>query len=220
MPSVRVILSAFSVFLVLALAPGRALGNDTTLVDGTAAIVAKVLITVQDAHFFSAVNHFSSGDPIPAKGETGEDLRAIVQKMALEEMIYAEMKSLQVQDGGSSNEASRLIQAQKNHGREAEWSRCVAQYGRTEKEAIQRLYKSLQVEKFLQKKIETLTPIITDAEVERYFAQNPRRFKGADLEVLKPSVVLLLKKERMQKGLEEWVRVLKEKYGVTNLLNG
>lgn len=214
-----------SQLIAVVLLAGSTLQARTISIDGTAAVVAKVLITLQDAYFFSGLQHFKEGERVSLKREEGEELRNVVQKIALEEMVLAEMKSLQLDAAASQNEgtrgdAQRLIQMQKDKGREGEWRQLLQRYGRSEGVAVERLARSLAVERFLQRKVETLTPIITDAEVDRYMAQNPKRFRGGDLESLKPGIVLLLKRERMQKGLEEWVKVLKEKYGVTNLLNG
>ncbi len=66
--------------------------------------------------------------------------------------------------------------------------------------------------------METQIAIIRDTEVDRYFKQNQEKFKQERLETVKPAMAALLKKERTQKGLEEWVRYLKEKYGVMSHL--
>jgi len=187
------------------------------LLNGTAATVGKVLITIHDAYFFGALEAFKRGDPNPLKREEGLELKKIVQKMVFEEMVYAEMKSLQFQEG-SRADAIKSVKAGKTKGRAAAWREILSQYGKSESEAIDQMLKSIQVERFIQKKVETLTPIITEGEAERYYKQNASRFGGSAYENLKPSIVVLLKKQHMQKGLEEWVRFLKDKYGVTNLL--
>lgn len=191
------------------------------VINGTAATVGKELVTVQDARFYRALQRFREGEAAPLKPEEGEDFRRTVQKIVLEEMVFAEMKNLST-DVGSKTEAEKLIRAQRSKGRDKEslWKEILKRFGKTEAMAVERLYRSLQVERFIQKKVETLTPIVTEAEAERYFKQNQSRFYGSSYDRLKPNIILLLKKERMQKGLEEWVRFLKEKYGVTNLLEG
>ncbi|NBY19398.1 hypothetical protein EBQ74_03955 [bacterium] len=69
-------------------------------------------------------------------------------------------------------------------------------------------------------KIETVTPVITEDEAQKYFKRNEAQFRGRSYESLKPNIVVLLKKQAVQKSLEEWVRSLKEKYEVTMLLEG
>jgi hypothetical protein len=187
------------------------------LVDGTAATVGKVLITVQDAYFFYALQSFRERGAPPSQFIEGDELKNAVQKMVLEEMVYAEMTSLQY-EGGTRAEAENLLQQLKGKEQEGRFKETLARYGKTEAAAVDRLWKSLKVERFIQKKVETLTPIITEGEVERYYKQNQAQFPG-EYEAQKPNIVLLLKKQRMQKGLEEWVRFLKQKYGVQSHLD-
>lgn len=192
-----------------------------TLLNGTAATVGARLVTIQDARFYRALMRFREGEGDVFKIEQGEELRRTVQKLVLDEMVFAEMKSFSF-EAGNRNEAEKLLHAErsKSRARESTWKEILSRFGKTEAIAVDRLYKSLQVDRFLQKKVETLTPIVTEAEAERYYQQNQTRFIGSPFERLKPSIILLLKKERMQKGLEEWVKFLKEKYGVINLLEG
>lgn len=188
------------------------------LYNGTAATVGKQIITIRDAQFFRALARFREGISPAIVEEKGDDLRLTVQKIVFEEMVYAELKSFEF-DGGPRAAAEKLV-AQLRAKRESDWKGILKKFGVSETAVIDRVYKSLQVEKFLQKKIDTLTPIVTDAEVEKYFKHNESKFKGHEFEQMKPNITLILKKQRMQKGLEEWVRFLKDKYGVTNLLEG
>lgn len=214
----RVNISLF-LFALLLLGGTGAYGAPV-LLDGTAATVGKVLLTVQDAHFYRALLKFKDGEANPLKPEAGEDLKKTVQKMVFEEMVYAEMKSLQF-EAGPRSEAEKMLGTEKaKKGKDVIWREILRYFGKSESVAVDRLWKSLQVERFIQKKIETLTPIITDGEAERYYRQNQARFQGSRYEALKPNIVLLLKKQRMQNGLEEWVKFLKDKYSVTNLLDG
>jgi hypothetical protein len=190
------------------------------LVDGTAATVGKVLITVQDAYFFRAVQRFKDNEGTDLfRKEEGDELRRTVQKMIFEQMVYSEMQSFQF-EGGGRGEAEKIVHGRRALVKSSLWQRLLSEFGKNESAVIESIARSLKVEKFIQKKVETLTPIITQAEVDRYYNQNKARFEGGDYEALKPKIVLLLKKERMQKGLEEWVRFLRDKYGVTNYLAG
>lgn len=213
-----------ALFLSLALtgiSTVQAAETKPTLLNGTAATVGKQLVTVLDARFYRALTRFCDGDKDVFKSEEGEELRRTVQKIVLEEMVVVEMKSFSFEGGSKSEAESQIrLQRQKSREREGVWRDLLSRFGKSESAAVERRHKSLQVERFIQKKVETLTPIVTEAEAERYFKQNESRFFGNNFERLKPSIILLLKKERMQKGLEEWVRFLKDKYGVTNLLEG
>ncbi len=196
---------------------GVGLGADKVLVDGTAAIVGKGLLTVQDAYFYRGLQRLREGTGDPLTREKGEELRKTVQRMALEEMVTSEIKSFKY-DGGGLSDAQRLIASWKTKDKESRFRAVLIRFSRSESAAVERLAKSYNVERFLQKKVETLTPIITEAEAERYFTQNQARFANSSFESLKDNITLLLKKERMEKGLEEWVRFLKDKYGLVNLL--
>lgn len=186
------------------------------LLDGTAAEVGHTLITIREARFYGALQRFkvTSGDPLPMESE--EELKKVVQKIIFEEMVYAEAKSFQF-EGVPRLEAERMP---RKEGKKTSlvFQEILSRFKKTESQAVDRLWKSLVVEKFIQKKVETLTPIVTDAEMERYYKQNLTRFKGSDYESLKPNIALLLKKQRVEKGLEEWVQILKDRYGVNNYL--
>ncbi len=191
------------------------------ILNGTAATVGNRLVTIQDARFYRALQRFREGESDVFRAEEGEELRRTVQKLVLDEMVFAEMKSFQF-EAGNRAEAEKNLRAERSKGksREGVWKEFLLRFGKTEAVAVDRLHKTLQVDKFLQKKVETLTPIVTEAEAERYFQQNQSRFYGNTFDHLKPSIILRLKKERMQKGLEEWVKFLEDKYGVNNLLEG
>lgn len=203
--------------LPVALAAGKPL-----VVNGTAAIVGKQLITIQDARFFRSLQRFRDSESELFRWEEGDELRRTVQKVVLEEMVSAELKSFQFDVSALNGSAEKLIRErrQKSAAKDKQWKELLKLFGKSEGGAIDRLQKSLQVEAFIQKKVETLTPIVTEAEAQRYFQQNQSRFLGNTYEQLKPNIILLLKKEGMQKGLEEWVKFLKDKYAVTNLLEG
>ncbi len=193
---------------------------DASFYNGTAATVGKALITIQDARFYRALNRFVAGEPKPLEPENGEALRKTVQKMAFEEMVFLEMKAIQFDGGSRAQVEEPLRRARSAEKSKGSFNTLLKTYGRTESEALERWSKSVQVERFLQKKVETLTPIVTMKEVETYFNQNRDRFKGSNFEALRPSIEVLLKKERMRKGLEEWIRFLRDKYGVVNHLTG
>ncbi len=193
---------------------------DVTYYNGTAATVGKALITIQDARFYRAISRFVAGEPKPLETENGEALRKTVQKMAFEEMVFLEMKAIQFEGGSRAEVEEPLRRARAQDKKKGTFAAILKLYGRTEGESLEHWSRSVQVERFLQKKVETLTPIVTLKEVETYFNQNRDRFKGSKFEALRTSIEVLLKKERMRKGLEEWIRFLRDKYGVVNHLAG
>jgi len=193
--------------------------SEAALVNGTAAKVGTKLITVQEAYFYHSLSAFKKGEPKPLKVLSKLDLKKTVQKMIFEELVVAEARNFKFQ-AVPVGIARKLINRQKGAGREKTWKSLLARYSKTESAALGRIRKSLLVERFVQRKVETLTPIITALEVERYVRQNQSRFKGKKLEAIRPTIVLLLKKQSVEKGLEEWIRFLKKKYQVANYLEG
>jgi hypothetical protein len=192
--------------------------TEAILLNGTAAQVGKELITVQDIYFYRALIKYKDGETVPVKPEEGSALRKTIQKVVFEEMVYSEMKSFHLEEG-SRVDAERVLQIQRAKGREGMFKEILRQFGRTETQAVDRLLKSLQVEKFVKRKVETLTPVITEGEAERYYRQNLTRFQGSSFESLKSNIILLLREQRMKTGLEEWIHFLEDKYGVSILVD-
>lgn len=188
------------------------------LINGIAATIGTTVITIHDVYLYRALQRFCDRQSPAIVSEEGETLKKSVQKVVFEQMVYNELVSFQFAGEGRGTTENMVAKARKEGG-DGSWQEILSRFSVSEAEAIDRIYRISQVEKFLQKKVDTLTQVITDAEVEKYFTQNAERFRGSSLEQLKPSIVLLLKKERAQKGLEEWVRFLKDKYRVQNALD-
>lgn len=188
------------------------------LLNGAAATVGNKTITLQAADFYRAVQRFREGIPNPTAPESLEDRKKTVQKAALEEMVFMEMKSFRY--GKSERvEAEKIIRTRKAADKTGGLKKILSQYQKNESDVVAALAKSLEVEKFLQTKIDTLTPVITDAEIERFYRQNGARYPGGDLESNRAQIARELKVEKMQKALEEWVQSLREKYKFVNHLS-
>lgn len=147
--------------------------------------------------------------------EQGPELSKTVQKLMFEQMVFAESKSLDFEGVSESELATQWQKLKKNA---IELSSIQKAYSVSESDLKKRLEKTLWSEKFLKKKIDTLTPIITDAEIQRYIKSNPDRFKNKSFEELKPSIEAVLKNERTDKGLQDWIRFLTQKYGASSEL--
>ncbi len=208
-----IFLLLFSLFFSFPLFPAK-----TTLINGTAASVGKDLITVQDAYVYRALQRFKSKEYPAVQIETGENLKRTVQKAAFEHMVYLELKSFEF-EGGAKSSGDKELQDLKRQ-KPKEWESISSKFNVSDKELTDKYQRSVQVERFMQKKVDTLTPIITDAEAEKFFKENPGRFKGSQFEQMKNNIQVLLKKQHIQKGLAEWIQFLKEKYGFAILLEG
>jgi hypothetical protein len=193
------------------------------VVDGMAAKISGQVITVREARYFLALQRFREGRADPVAPEAPGELRSAVQRLLLEEMVFSELKSLKF-EGGVRADAEKALAGRSKPPASKTWARLLKTYGKTDAEGIDRVWKSLQVEKFIQRRVETMTPIVTAAEVDRFIRQKAqsgsRRLEETDLEKLRPGAAQELKKNLMRKELEEWIVLLKRKYSVTNYLEG
>lgn len=190
------------------------------LVNGMAGKFSGQVVTVREARFFLGLQRFREGKEDPFAPEASGELRGAVQKVLLEEMVFYELKSLKF-DGGPRSEAEKALASRKKTSRAKVWDRLLRAYGKSDAEAVDRVWKSLQVEKFIQRRVETMTPIVTPAEIDRFIRQKAspdKKWEEAELEKLRPGATQELKKELMRKELEEWITLLKRKYSVTNYL--
>lgn len=210
-------------FAALGLLSFGVLAAEKVLIDGMAARVSGQVITVQQGRFFLALQRLKDGKGDVFAPEAPSELRNAVQKLLLEEMVYAELKSLKF-DGGSRADAEKLVSSLRKGKGAQVWTRILRTYGKTDKAAVDQVWKSQQVERFIQRRVETMTPIVTVAETDRFIRQKYQNSETAiadkELEKLRPSASQELKKELMRKELEEWIVLLKRKYSVTNYLEG
>ena len=205
-------MSVFLAILLLSVASGK-----PVLFNGTAAIVSKKVLTISDAYIYRAIVRFRDGEASPIKLEQGEELTRTVQKVVLQEIVLKEMQSYKFV-GTTRKVVEKWLQEEKEKGREKVWDSLAKTFEKAESEMVDRLWRQWQVEDFIQKKIDTLAPIVTEAEAQKYYKTNEVRFRGTSFETMKPNILTLLKKQETQKGLDEWIKSLKERYVVTNIL--
>jgi hypothetical protein len=206
-----------------AVAQGARTPSNKTLIDGMAAKISGQILTVREARFFLALQRFRDGKTDPFAPEGQGELRSSVQRYLLEEMVYSELKSLKF-EGGSRGDAEKSLAQRKKAPASKTWDRLLKTYGKTDAETVDRVWKSQQAEKFIQRRVETMTPIVTSSEIDRYIRQKAasqdKRVDDRDLEKQRPQAAQELKKDLMRKELEEWIVLLKRKYSVTNYLEG
>lgn len=195
--------------------------SSAVVVNGIAAEIGGRPITLQDVYLFRGLDKVRTNEGNLLELDTGDALHNSIQKYLLEEMVFGEMKSLNV-DGGPKNEAVKVLEGRKkNPGFRREWERLLAHYGIGEEKAVQMVWRSLQVEKFIEKKVDTLTPLITADMIDRYLDANTPKWNelGEErLRELRQRAERLLRRERMSEQLKEWVLRLKRKYSVVAYL--
>ena len=185
------------------------------LINGTAAIVDKRVITIQDADIFRSLNRIKTGVQPVLSEEEGDELKRTVQKLILEGMVLAEMKNIQKEIAVQSEVTAWL---KENSTKRKGILEVMKRFDQTEAELAQRMTRTLSADRFVELKIQTVTPVITEDEILKYYKRNEAQFRGRSFDNLKPNIIVLLKKQAVQKSLEEWVKSLKDKYTVTLLL--
>lgn len=184
------------------------------VVNGTAAIINKKVITIKDAYVYRALQRMNTGTQPVLMEEQGEELRKTVQKIVFEEMVLAEMKSLQ-----KEVEVSIVFDSWKKSKKSADLALIRETYGLGENELYKSAVKTIKADKFVKLKIDTVTPVVTEDEAQKYFKKNEAQFRGKSYESIRPNIIVLLKKQSVQKSLEEWIKSLKDKYEASILLD-
>jgi hypothetical protein len=191
------------------------------VVNGIAAEVSGRPITLEEVLIHRGLDKVKSGQSDLLAVEKGEALHAAVQKMLLEEMVFGEMKSLNF-DGGPKTEATKVLaDRRKVASFRGEWEKFLAHFSLGEEKAVALLWRSIQVDKFIEKKVETLTPLLTSDVVDRHLIANNPGWEGMPEDrrrELRQRAERLLKKERMGQQLQEWVLRLKRKYSVVQYI--
>lgn len=194
--------------------------NPRFTVDAMAAKIDGQVVTASDARFFLGISRFLEGSD-PLAPEAPGELKGALQRLLLEEMVHSELKALKF-DGGPRSAAEQRLADRKKPARAKQWSALLKAYGKTEPQAVDTVWKSLQVERFLQKRVETLTPFVSSSEADDYARRKTpdRPLDEKELARMRPAAMAELKKDKMRKELEDWVLLLKRKYSVINYLDG
>lgn len=188
------------------------------LINAVAGKVGDHLITVQDAYCFRAIQRLRSGEHPVIVFETDKKLKATIQKAMLEQMIVEEAKAVSFKDP-DPKQTQDIIKRVKEVSAGAEWKVLLKSFSMSEAEAIKRLNQGVLAERFLKKKVDSLTPVITDAEIDEYSRNYPEKVKNLG-EKNRSLIAEALKKERIDKGLQDYIDFLGEKYSAAYLLSG
>ena len=203
--------------IALALLISQGAWASKVVVAGTAAVLGEDVVTITDTYFYRAVRDLVDDVGISIAPVGVDELKKAANRLVFEHMVMGEIKSLRTQMTLRANALSKWDEIKK---KEKRYPSVLKEYSKTENEIVDVIWRRIEVEAFLQKKVETLTPIITDAEIERYFQLNQSKFPQETLENQRGNIRILLQKQRVEKSLEEWIRFLREKYAVVNMLGG
>lgn len=204
------------IVLLLMLFQGMGFGSPF-LVNAVAGKVGDQLITVQDAYLYRGLQRFRSGIRPFVLIETDKILKNTVQKTMFEQMILLEAKAVGFKDP-EPNQALQLLKKVKAEGYSKDWNQLLKTFGISEEDGLRRLQQGLVAEKFLKKKVENLAPVITDSELDQYIKNYPDRAKKLG-EKNRSLIAEALKKEKVDKGLQDYIDFLSEKYSAAFLLS-
>lgn len=204
------------IVLLLMLFQGMGFGSPF-LVNAVAGKVGDQLITVQDAYLYRGLQRFRSGIRPFVLIETDKILKNTVQKTMFEQMILLEAKAVGFKDP-EPNQALQLLKKVKAEGYSKDWNQLLKTFGISEEDGLRRLQQGLVAEKFLKKKVENLAPVITDSELDQYIKNYPDRAKKLG-EKNRSFIAEALKKEKVDKGLQDYIDFLSEKYSAAFLLS-
>lgn len=195
---------------------GFVAGASSFYINGSAATVGKKWITLEDVRFYLAVQRYLADEKEIVSPTDADTLKKALRKLIFEEMLLEEMSSLHVA-GSGAGEPERKIKARRSKDRSGSWEKLLRRFHRTEAQVVERVRREIDARKFLERKVETLSPQITSADIDRQQRLNPQKFSGP---AGRSEALAELKRKKTEDGLEEWIRFLRDKYGVANYFEG
>lgn len=187
------------------------------LLNALAAKVGNEYLTVQDAYIFRALQRYRTNEKPFIIFEKEQALKRTIEKIMFEKMLLAEVKTVDFKDPEPSK-AKEFVRSQESSAKKAGFSLIAKEFDLSQDELMKILQKNLLAEAFLQKKIATLTPVITESEVDAYMLRYPEKVKKLSGE--KRSVVAdVIKQERASKALQDYIDFLSEKYSAAFLFS-
>lgn len=187
-----------------------------TLLNEVAGRVGDQWVTVQDAYIFRTLQRMRSGTKPLELLERDQALAKTVQKVMFEQMLVMEARATDFKEE-SSSELKRLQKLVETNEIALEWQKFLKKYGLSAQEAWGRVRISLVAERFLKKKLENLTPVIPEVEIEQFMKNNPEKVKNLSGDK-RAFVVEAIKKDRVDKGLQDYIDFLVQKYNARSLL--
>lgn len=186
------------------------------LLNEVAGRVGDQWVTVQDAYIFRTLQRLRSGTKPLEAIERDQALAKTVQKVMFEQMLVMEARATDFKEGAFS-ELRRLQKLVETPEVALEWQRFLKKYGLSAPDAWNRVRFTLLAEQFLKKKLENLTPVIPEVEIEQFLKNNPEKVKSLSGDK-RAFVVEAIKKDRIDKGLQDYLDFLVQKYNARSLL--
>ncbi|NBV51258.1 hypothetical protein EBR78_08595 [bacterium] len=186
------------------------------LLNEVAGRVGDQWVTVQDAYIFRTLQRMRTGTKPLELLERDQALAKTVQKVMFEQMLVMEARAIDFKEE-SLSELKRLQKLVETNEIALEWQRFLKKYGLSTADAWGRVRMALLAERFLKKKLENLTPVIAEAEIEQFIKNNPEKVKNLTGDK-RAFVAEAIKKDRVDKGLQDYIDFLVQKYNALSLL--
>ncbi|MEK6813976.1 MAG: hypothetical protein AABY65_04515 [Nitrospirota bacterium] len=179
------------------------------LLDGVAATVDGQVITLYDlARAESAARILVGVDPASRARVSREDvLEAIInQRLALTEAIR-----LRMDESDSERVEEVLRQAMGRYPSAAAWKAAVEEAGLSESDVQEEVGRQVRLLKYLRRRVPVA---VTLAEAGRYFDENQARMGGASFGDVVDMVLDLLREEKFNAAMKEYLARLRERSNV------
>lgn len=185
--------------------------SPSELLSYTLGQVLDEVVTSRDvvaAHYIDQL--LSQRSPIKELKTTDDSFSGHVSDFLQEWVIYLESREFDVAVV-TDNEVLKAMIIVKTRGRHhIHWKKLQL----TDGELKKFLRRKLQASKFSRFKSESSKIPIMDREAAKYFENNREKFKGASFENSKTKIKESLRENRRKKRLQEWLEILRTKYGV------
>lgn len=179
--------------------PGKA---NWELVNAVAANIAGKPFTVQDTYVYRALERSLSEKKPLVLIEKGEVLKKTVRKAVLQRLLVKEAK-----------EASFKPPNSKKPVKKSDLKEIMRVLGGSETALREKMAEIQMSDEFFKMKVLSLTPIITDTDVQEYSQTHSIRLKKAGLSD-QTEIRKLLQRERREKAVQEYINFLTTKYEV------
>lgn len=174
-------------------------------VNGVLFSIGGVPHTLKEVRFFLALREFKEGrDPLKKLEEVPSLIEA-GQQLALDLMVLSDMKdilSVKKEDGDFRKLAK---------DKRGSFEKVLSFLKQNESQAFKVMDHRYEAQNLLQKKIGTLTPIISSHEIEKFFKNHSDEYVNQSLVQVSNLIAEKLRSERTQNALRDWVNSLKQK---------
>lgn len=172
------------------------------LVNALAANVDGKPFSVQDAYIYRALERSLSQKKPVVLIEKGETLKKTVKKAVLNRLLALEAKEVGFKSDKKKLEASDRSLAE-----------ITRFFGRAKSELKTQISEMQLSDEFFQMKVASLTPLITDLDLQEYLRLNKSPVDKAGLSD-SSQLRKILQKEKREKAVQDYVDFLTTKYGV------